>query len=99
MSEKAIRTACMKLPKAAAALERWVMLTRAAEWTNIADVRSVFPDADPVKGSSKKTVTVFNICKNDYRLIAAIHYNRGKIFVLRILTHAEYSKDAWKEQL
>lgn len=44
-------------------------------------------------------VTVFNIGGNKYRLIVAIHYNRGLIYVLRFFTHAEYSKNAWKEVL
>lgn len=42
---------------------------------------------------------VFNIGGNKYRLIAAIHFNRQIIFVLRFLTHAEYDKNIWKEQL
>ena len=46
-----------------------------------------------------KMVTVFNIRRGDFRLVTAIHFNRGKVFVLRFLTHAEYSKQAWKETL
>ena len=34
-----------------------------------------------------------------YRLITAIHYNRQKVFILHFLTHADYSKDDWKETL
>jgi mRNA interferase HigB len=41
--------------------------------------------------------TVFNIGGNKYRLIAAIHYNRGKVYVRHILTHEEYDCDEWKE--
>ena len=44
-------------------------------------------------------VTVFNVGGNKYRLIAAIHYNRQRLYVLRILTHAEYDKDRWKDIL
>jgi mRNA interferase HigB len=42
---------------------------------------------------------VFNVCGNDFRLIVAIHYNRGIVYTLRFLTHAEYSKDKWKKEL
>jgi hypothetical protein len=31
--------------------------------------------------------------------VAAVHYNRQKVYVLRILTHAEYNKDVWKDTL
>jgi mRNA interferase HigB len=40
-----------------------------------------------------------NICGNEFRLIAAIHFNRQLVFLLRFLTHAEYSKEKWKEEL
>ncbi len=44
-------------------------------------------------------MTVFNIRGNRYRLIAAIHYNTQRVYVLRLLTHAQYSKDLWKDGL
>lgn len=48
--------------------------------------------------SSARTVTVFNIAGNDYRLISAIHYDTGIVYALQVLTHGEYSKDRWKKQ-
>jgi mRNA interferase HigB len=48
---------------------------------------------------SGKPVTVFNIAGNKYRLIAAIHYNRQIVYTLRIMSHAEYSRAKWKDQL
>jgi mRNA interferase HigB len=69
-----------------------------AKWEHINDVRRVFPSADAVKVKSGRTVTVFNIGGNKYRLITSIHYNRRKIFILDVLTHAEYGKDNWREK-
>jgi HigB_toxin, RelE-like toxic component of a toxin-antitoxin system len=37
-----------------------------------------------------------NISGNNYRLIAAIHYNRRKIYIRNVLTHAEYDLGIWK---
>ena len=31
------------------------------------------------------------------RLISAIHYNNHRIYIRRILTHAEYDRGDWKE--
>ena len=31
--------------------------------------------------------------------VCAIHYDTGKVFLLRFLTHAEYDKDRWKDEL
>lgn len=80
-------------------LERWLELTRLAEWESLADVRRTFRHAGQVTVASGRTVTVFNIKGNDFRLVTATHYNTGKVFVLRFLTHAEYTKDAWKDTL
>ena len=84
--------------RARAALERWLELTRLARWNTLADVHGTFPHADQVKVRSGRTVVVFNIKGNDFRLITAIHYNTGKVFVRDFLTHAEYSKDVWKDR-
>ena len=40
---------------------------------------------------------VFNIKGNEYRLVAAVHYNRGMMFIRFIGTHRDYDKiDATK---
>jgi mRNA interferase HigB len=33
------------------------------------------------------------------RVIAAIHFNRAKVFVRHVLTHAEYDSGEWKGKL
>lgn len=86
-------------PRAASSLEHWLHLTKAAKWRHLRDVRSTFPAADPARVGSGKTVVIFNIAGNQYRLITAVHFNLGKVFVLRFLTHKEYDQQGWKEQL
>jgi mRNA interferase HigB len=80
-------------------LTNWYQVTQAAEWNSLADVRRSFLTADPVTVRSGNSATVFNVCGNKYRLVVAIHYNTKMVFVLRIMTHAEYSKDTWKDSL
>ena len=48
---------------------------------------------------SGKSATVFNVCGNKHRMATAIHYNTGKVFVLELMSHAEYSKNQWKDRL
>lgn len=88
-----------KHPNAAPYLEAWRKVVRNAGWRNLADVRQFYASADNVKTASGRVVVVFNASGNNYRLIAALHYNRQIAFVLRFLTHAEYSKDRWKDEL
>ena len=70
----------------------WYRITRRATWGSLADVRGDFAHADVVGRR-----TVFNIHGNDYRLIARVNYRTRKVFVLYILTHADYDKGVWKQ--
>jgi|SRR5580704_17450364 mRNA interferase HigB len=86
-------------PEAKSSLRAWLKVARKASWQNLTDVRAAYPKADGVEVDSGRTVTVFNIGGNKYRLIVALHYNTAKAYVLRFLTHAEYDKSQWKRQL
>ncbi|MFP4106815.1 MAG: type II toxin-antitoxin system HigB family toxin [Phycisphaerae bacterium] len=85
--------------EAEASLRTWVQQTKAAEWRNFIEVRKTFPSADQVAVASGRTVAVFNIARNRYRLIAAVHYNSQIVYTLMVLTHKEYDRNAWKERL
>jgi mRNA interferase HigB len=86
-------------PQAKASLQAWYAVTKTAHWNSIAEVRKTFPHADAINVKSGKTVTIFNISGNHHRLVSAIHYNTGKLFILQILTHSQYDKSNWKEEL
>ncbi len=86
-------------PDARASLEDWLSKVKAAKWDDISDVRQTFNRADPVVLQDGETVTVFNISGNKYRLITTVRYRKKKVFTLMFLTHAEYSKETWKDQL
>ena len=75
------------------ALAKWYRLTKAARFRSFAHLRETFASADQVG-----KLTVFNIGGNKVRLIAAIHYNRGKVYIRAVLTHAEYDGNDWKKQ-
>ncbi len=77
----------------------WIRVVRAALWKTPADVRRSIRSADPVRVKSGHTVWVFNIQQNNFRLIAAIHFDHARVYTLRFLTHAEYSRDGWKNEL
>ena len=91
--------AAKKHPKARKWIENWCSIVKEVPWKNIQEVRASYPSADTVTVGSGGNVVVFNVCGNDFRLIVAIHYNRGIVYTLRFLTHAEYSKDKWKKEL
>ena len=86
-------------PDAAVSLAAWLENATGATWRNLSEVRRVYPHADLVVVDSGRTVIVFNIRGNRYRLVTAIHFNRQVVYTLRFMTHAEYSKDRWKDSL
>lgn len=94
----ALQQAAKTHPKAKSTLEHWYRVVKAAEWRNFIQTQQTFRHADQVKVKSGRITTVFNVT-NDFRLITAIHYDRTKVFILRFLTHAEYDKDTWKNDL
>jgi mRNA interferase HigB len=42
---------------------------------------------------------IFDIAGNKYRLITAIHYDKLRVYVLRVFTHKEYDVENWQEEL
>jgi mRNA interferase HigB len=74
------------------ALAQWYKLIKQGEFSSFVELRRVFPSADQVG-----KLTVFNIGGNKARLIAAIHYNRKKVYIRAVLTHSEYDEERWKK--
>lgn len=63
-----------------------------SDFSSFADIKRLFRSVDKVG-----KFTVFDLGGNKYRLIAAIHYNRKKVYIRHVLTHVEYDQDRWKE--
>ena len=92
ISRKRLNEFAQKHPDAKAPLAHWYRLMKRGVFSNFAALRATFSSADQVG-----KLTVFNIGGNKVRLIAAIHYNRRRIYVRSVLTHAEYDEQSWKE--
>jgi mRNA interferase HigB len=98
ISKKRLDEASQQHPGAKPTIDHWYRAAKAAIWKNFAETRATFAHADQVSVQSGRTVTVFNLT-NAFRLITAIHYNRASVFILKFITHANYSKDTWKNDL
>jgi mRNA interferase HigB len=78
-----------KHPNARKPLAQWLDIVTHALWNNFADVRQSFRSADYVKEQ-----VIFDIGGNNYRLIASVDYVNKRMYVLNVMTHADY--DRWK---
>ena len=74
-------------------LEAWYRIMRREVVADFNALRETFGSADYVD-----PFTVSNIGGNKYRLIAVIHYNRRKVYIRQVLTHAEYDRDNWERR-
>ena len=78
-------------------MRAWRTTVQRADWSDLADVRKVYPSADGVKNNHGAIVTVFNVKGGNYRLLAVIHYATATVYEINLLTHGEYDKNRWKE--
>ncbi len=91
ISRKTLRVFWEAHADSQAPLLRWFKVMRSTEFKTFAGVRAAFPGADIVG-----PWVVFNIGGNKYRLVASIHFNRGKVYLRHVLTHEEYDRGSWK---
>jgi mRNA interferase HigB len=80
-------------PDAERPLTAWHTLMRLNDFGSFAELKATFGSVDHVDG-----FTVFDIGGNKFRLIVAIHYNRGKVYIRDVLTHSEYDRGTWKRR-
>ena len=91
ISQKRIREAVAGHPRHEGALLAWYRLVKTGTFENFAALRSTFPGVDKVG-----RFVVFNIAGNSLRIVSAVHFNRGRVYIRDILTHSEYDEEKWK---
>jgi len=69
-------------------LKTWYKEASKAKWTNPSELKSEYTKASILKSGR----VVFNICRNKYRLIVDINYERQWVFIRFIGTHTDYDK-------
>lgn len=69
-------------------LQAWYADVKQATWKSPADIKSVYRNASIVANNR----VVFNIKGNSYRLVAAIQYEFGIVYIRFVGTHDEYNR-------
>jgi mRNA interferase HigB len=70
------------------ALDAWFYEVRRAEWVSAADVKALYARASIINAER----VVFDIKGNDYRLVAAVDYEQGIVWIKWIGDHRAYDK-------
>ncbi len=92
ITRKRLNDFAARHPDARHALANWYRLMKQGNFRSFVHLRETFPSADIVG-----KLTVFNIGGNKVRLVAALHFNRQKVYIRAVLTHKECDTGAWKE--
>ena len=92
ISKKKLQLFFEKHADAKAPLLGWHQIMVESQFYDPNDLRRSFPQVDIVE-----KLFVFNV-GSAFRLIAAIHFNRQKVYVRHVLTHAEYDREKWKKK-
>jgi len=85
---RALREFWKKRPDGEVPLRSWYAIASRADWRTPADIKAAYRSASFIANNR----VVFNIKGNDYRLIAAVHYNRRMMFIRYVGTHRDYDK-------
>ncbi|MCU0982715.1 MAG: type II toxin-antitoxin system HigB family toxin [Pirellulaceae bacterium] len=67
--------------------------SRTVSWQFWGDVKGDFGNASLVGSCA-----VFNIGGNKYRLVTRVLYPSQKVFILRVMSHADYDAGKWKDE-
>lgn len=84
----ALREFWNKHPDAEIPLRSWYAAASRADWSSPAGVKAAYRNASFIANNR----IVFNVKGNDYRLVVAVHYNRGMMFIRFVGTHREYDR-------
>lgn len=71
-----------------AALDAWFAEVRKARWMNSANVKRDYATTSIVSSDR----IVFNVKGNDYRLVTAVDFEKGIVWIKWIGTHRDYDQ-------
>lgn len=81
-----LKTFWRKYPDAEQSLLAWIDEAKNADWSTPADIKEQFRHASVLKSRR----VVFNIKGNDCRLVVAIAYRYGALYIKFVGTHKQY---------
>ena len=74
-------------------LEEWFRKAAQCEAASFPKQRQTYRSVDYVDG-----FTIFEVGGNRYRIVGAVHYDKQRIYVRQVMTHAEYDQNDWRKK-
>lgn len=82
-----LKTFWQKYPDSEQSLLAWIDEVKKANWQTPVDIKGQFRHASVLKSRR----VVFNIKGNDYRLVVAVAYRYGALYIKFVGTHKQYA--------
>jgi mRNA interferase HigB len=80
-------------PAVKSALDAWFDEVKTARWASSSEVKQSYATASIVSAER----VIFNVKGNDYRLVVAVDFEKGIVWIKWIGTHADYDRIDVKE--
>lgn len=74
-------------------LNEWFRKASQLTTASFPALRETFGSADYVDG-----FTLFDVGGNRYRIAAVIHYDKQRMYIRKVMTHAEYDRNDWRKK-
>jgi len=88
ISRKKLRDFWNQHPDTQPSLQAWYADVKQAEWKTPTEIKNLYRNASFVANNR----VVFNIKGNKYRLVVAIQYDYGIVYIRFVGTHLEYDR-------
>ena len=88
ISRKVLREFWERHPDPRQALQAWLADVKHADWSSPSEVKQTYRSASILPNNR----VVFNIKGNQYRLVVAVNYAYGMVYIRFVGTHAQYDR-------
>ncbi len=88
IARKTLREFWAQYPDSRGALEAWYIDTKRSTWCSPTDIKAIYGNASILPNNR----VVFNIKGNNYRLVVAINYEIGIVYIRFIGSHKAYDQ-------
>jgi mRNA interferase HigB len=92
ISRRALREFWEIHPQPEAPLAAWFRIMEHGNFSAFNSIKTTFGAADYVA-----PYTIFDVGGNKFRVVAVIHYDRRRVYVRHVFTHADY--DEWSGEM
>lgn len=93
ISKKPLRDFWEQHPESRQAIEDWFRKASKLKVSSFPALCKTFGSADYVDG-----FTIFDVGGNRYRIVTVVHYDKQRLYVRHVMTHAEYDLNNWRKK-